>query len=118
MESWESNSQQVLARSVAGFALMASLLVLAAMSNAGTTTKTEKLSDGSGAFATGHYRDLFAELGHSQAEISAKINAAFQQLFHGDPEEQSVYFYAGKNEHGPLAYITDWNNHDVRTEGM
>jgi oligosaccharide reducing-end xylanase len=73
---------------------------------------------GSGAFATGNYRNLFAEAGHSQAEISAKIDAAFQQLFHGDPEEQSVVFSVGKNADGPLAYLTDWNNHDVRTEGM
>lgn len=74
--------------------------------------------DGSGAFATGHYRDLFAEQGHSQKEISAKINAAFHQLFHGDPSTQAVYFPAGKNVNGPLAYLTDWANHDVRTEGM
>jgi oligosaccharide reducing-end xylanase len=75
-------------------------------------------SDGSGAFATGRYRDLFAEAGHSQSEISAKIDAAFRQLFHGDPENQSVVFPAGKNVNGPLLYLTDWNNHDVRTEGM
>jgi oligosaccharide reducing-end xylanase len=75
-------------------------------------------SDGTGAFATGHYRDLFAEAGHSQSEISAKIDAAYQQLFHGDPANQSVVFPAGKNANGPLLYLTDWNNHDVRTEGM
>ena len=27
-------------------------------------------------------------------------------------------FSAGRNARGPLAYITDWANHDVRTEGM
>jgi oligosaccharide reducing-end xylanase len=74
--------------------------------------------DGSGAYATGQYRDLFLEAGHSPKEISAKIDAAFQQLFHGNPETQAVYFPAGKNAQGPLAYLTDWNNHDVRTEGM
>jgi oligosaccharide reducing-end xylanase len=73
---------------------------------------------GKGAFATGKYRNLFAELGHSDSEISAKIDAAYHQLFHGDPQQQSVVFFAGKNENGPLAYLTDWNNHDVRTEGM
>jgi oligosaccharide reducing-end xylanase len=72
----------------------------------------------SGAFATGHYRNLFAELGHSESEISLKIDGAFQQLFHGDSSEQSVVFLVGKNANGPLAYLTDWNNHDVRTEGM
>jgi oligosaccharide reducing-end xylanase len=74
--------------------------------------------DGTGAYATGSYRNLFAEGGHSQKEISGKIDAAFAQLFHGNPETQSVYFSAGKNALGPLAYVTDWNNHDVRTEGM
>ncbi len=82
------------------------------------TANPAATTDGSGAFATGHYRDLFAEAGHSQTEISAKIDAAFQQLFHGDPQEQSVVFSVGKNANGPLAYLTDWNNHDVRTEGM
>jgi oligosaccharide reducing-end xylanase len=74
--------------------------------------------DGAGAYKTGHYRDLFAEQGHSQKEITAKIDKAYQQLFHGDPQTESVYFVTGKNENGKLAYITDWANHDARTEGM
>src|SRR5258708_3195428 len=74
--------------------------------------------DGAGAYATGQYRNLFAEAGHSPKEISAKIDAAFQQLFHGNPETQAVYFPSGKNAQGPFAYLTDWNNHDARTEGM
>ena len=76
------------------------------------------LRGGSGAFETGKYRNLFAEAGHPQQEISAKISAAFRQLFHGNPETESVFFWAGKNANGPLAYLTDWNNHDVRTEGV
>ncbi|HET8635554.1 MAG TPA: glycosyl hydrolase family 8, partial [Acidobacteriaceae bacterium] len=76
------------------------------------------MTDGSGAFATGHYRNLFAEQGHSEQEITRKIDAAFNQLFHGDPQTQAVYFPAGKNANGPLAYLTDWANRDVRTEGM
>jgi len=71
-----------------------------------------------GAFATGYYRNLFAEAGHSQPEITRKIDAAFQQLFHGDLDTQTVYYGAGKNANGPLAYLTDINNHDVRSEGM
>lgn len=84
----------------------------------GAQTKATASNDGSGAYATGRYRDLFAEQRHSQKEISAKIDAAYQQLFHGDPETQSIYFATGKNANGPLAYVTDWANHDVRTEGM
>ena len=79
--------------------------------------KTAK-EDGRGAFATGKYRNLFAEDGHSQKEIEAKIDAAYQQLFHGDPQTQAIAFDAGRNESGPLMYVTDWANHDVRTEGM
>lgn len=75
-------------------------------------------NDGSGAFATGNYRNLFAEAGHPQAQIDAKIHAAYAQLFHGDPRTQAVVFSAGSNENGPLSYLTDWANHDVRTEGM
>jgi oligosaccharide reducing-end xylanase len=74
--------------------------------------------DGDGAYKTGHYRDLFAEQGHTPAETQAKIEKAFQQLFHGDGQEERVYFETGSNENGPLAYITDWANNDARTEGM
>ena len=74
--------------------------------------------DGDGAFKTGHYRDLFAEAGHTPAEEKAKIDKAFEQLFHGDGQEQRVYFETGANENGTLAYITDWANNDARTEGM
>ncbi|HEX7577764.1 MAG TPA: glycosyl hydrolase family 8 [Verrucomicrobiae bacterium] len=72
----------------------------------------------SGAFATGHYRNLFAENGHSPKEIRVKVDSAFQQLFHGDPTRQTIYYSAGSNSNGPLAYITDIKHNDVRTEGL
>jgi oligosaccharide reducing-end xylanase len=75
-------------------------------------------ADGSGAFATGVYRNLFVEAGHSQQEVDAKIAAAFQQLFHGDPNTQSLYYPAGSNANGPMAYLPDINHKDVRSEGM
>ena len=75
--------------------------------------------DGAGAYATHHYRDLFAEqLGHSHAESQARIEKTFQILFHGDGQEQRLYFETGANANGTLAYITDWANNDARTEGM
>ena len=74
--------------------------------------------DGDGAYKTHNYRDLFAEQGHTPAESRAKIEKAFKQLFHGDGQEERVYFETGANENGPLAYITDWANNDARTEGM
>ena len=74
--------------------------------------------DGSGAYKTHQYRDLFAEQGHTPAESRAKIEKAFQQLFHGDGQEERLYFETGSNSDGPLAYITDWANNDARSEGM
>jgi oligosaccharide reducing-end xylanase len=73
---------------------------------------------GAGAYATGHYRNLFLEAGHTQKEISLKIDAAFQQLFHGDADTQTVYYTVGRNANGALAYLTDINSKDVRSEGM
>jgi oligosaccharide reducing-end xylanase len=76
-------------------------------------------NDGTGAYATGHYRDLFAEqLGHTQKESRARLDATFQQLFHGDKNTQALYYETGSNANGPLAYITDVANKDARTEGM
>jgi oligosaccharide reducing-end xylanase len=97
-------------------ALAALFSVLFAFIAAPTSAQT--LDDGSGAFKTGQYRDLFAEDGHSPAETKAKIDKAFQQLFHGDAATERVYFEAGSNANGPLAFITDWANNDARTEGM
>ena len=74
--------------------------------------------DGAGAFKTRQYRDLFAEQGHSPAETKAKLEKAFRQFFHGDGQEERVYFETGANANGPLAYITDWANNDARSEGM
>ena len=89
-------------------------LLLTACSGVRSSSNT----NGSGAFATGHYRNLFAEDGHSQREIQDKINSAFERLFHGDPTNQTVFYYAGSNSNGPLAYVTDIKHHDVRTEGL
>src|SRR5215469_13140924 len=92
-------------------------MTLALLGTAGAQFRTLK-SDGTGAYATAKYRNLFAEDGHSQKEIQAKIDAAYQQLFHGDPQTQAIAFAAGSNANGPLMYVTDWANHDVRSEGM
>ena len=74
--------------------------------------------DGQGAYATRKYRNLFAETGHSQKEIDAKIAKAYKQLFHGDKETERLFFPSGQNENGPLAYIPDIQHTDVRSEGM
>jgi oligosaccharide reducing-end xylanase len=84
----------------------------------GKAGRSKTGASGSGAFATGRYRNLFVEAGHSRQEVSEKISTAFQQLFHGDPATQAVYFPAGKNANGALAYLSDIGNNDVRSEGM
>lgn len=71
-----------------------------------------------GAFATGRYRNLFQETGRSQQEVRQKIDAAFRQLFHGDAANEAVFYWAGQNANGRLAYLSDINNKDVRSEGM
>ena len=75
-------------------------------------------ADGNGAFATGRYPNLFAGNGHPTGDIQRKIDTAFAQLFHGDPGNQTVFYDAGTNSSGPLAYITDIGHNDVRTEGL
>jgi oligosaccharide reducing-end xylanase len=72
----------------------------------------------SGAFATAHYRNLFIENGHSAAKVKHKLNQAFMSLFHGDAATQTVYYPAGSNSNGPLAFINDVKSRDVRSEGM
>lgn len=94
--------------------IVAALVVL----TSGLARGQAALDNGSGAYATGRYRNLFKEDGHSEREIRRKIDAAYQQLFHGDPQTQAIAFAAGQNANGPLMYITDWAHHDVRTEGM
>ena len=74
--------------------------------------------DGEGAYKTHRYRDLFGEQAHPAAESRAKIEKAFLQLFHGDGQEERIYFETGSNENGTLAYVTDWANNDARTEGL
>lgn len=60
-------------------------------------------------------RNLFRELlGKSDAEVAQKIDAGFQQLFHGRDDDQRVYYPVGTD----MAYIADVGSGDVRTEGM
>lgn len=76
-----------------------------------------KLSDGSGYYKTKKYRNFFKEYGHSDKDITYKLDAAFKQLFHGDTAHATA-FDAGKNENGPLMYVSDVPHYDIRTEGM
>lgn len=68
--------------------------------------------------ATGQHPNLFKHLGLKDKDIQARINKDYQQFFHGNHEDQRVFYPAGENEHGAKAYILDVNSRDVRSEGM
>jgi oligosaccharide reducing-end xylanase len=71
-----------------------------------------------GAFATGRYPNLFLTGERTPEMVRARIAKAFEQLFYGDPATQAVFYPAGSNAHGPLAFILDVHNNDVRSEGL
>jgi len=49
-----------------------------------------------GAFTSGRYRNLFREmLNKSDADIQAKLDAAWKQLFYGNDNTQRVYYSVG-----------------------
>ncbi|MCH5264900.1 MAG: Ig-like domain-containing protein [Lachnospiraceae bacterium] len=66
-----------------------------------------------GAAYTGNYRNMFRELGYSEAEIDAKVEDAWQQLFYGT-EEERIYYPVEPD----MAYIYTADTNDVRSEGM
>ncbi len=66
-----------------------------------------------GAFATGIYRNVFAELGYNQQKIRERLEQIFQTMFYGD-ESEKIYHMVGDD----MGFLTDTGNHDVRTEGM
>lgn len=74
-----------------------------------------------GSVATGHYPDEFTRAGYGPRQVDAKVEAAYQQLFHGAPgtapthdDGQSIYYQLSPD----MAYVEDIGNQDVRTEGM
>ncbi len=76
---------------------------------------TERAQHSVGAFESGKYRNLFAEyLGKSDADAKARVDAAWNQLFYGDDNNERVYYPFGDD----MAYIVDTGNNDVRSEGM
>lgn len=66
-----------------------------------------------GAFYSGQYRNVFKEIGKTEAEIQARLENTFQQLFYGD-EDTKIYYSSDANS----GYLLDTGNLDVRTEGM
>ena len=66
-----------------------------------------------GAFATGNYRNVFAEIGKTEEEIRERLAQIVQTFFYGN-EEERIYHEAGSD----MGYLEDTGNHDARTEGM
>jgi oligosaccharide reducing-end xylanase len=87
-------------------------------SGTGGSTASGGTTGTGGAAAVAANHNYFADRGHTDADTQAKINSAWQKLFAGDPSTESVYFAAGTNANGVLAYIKDIGNGDVRSEGM
>ena len=65
-----------------------------------------------GAYESGKYRNLFKEIGKTDAEIQQKIEDAVKTFFYD--EEERIYHEAGDD----MGYLTDTGNNDARTEGM
>ncbi|WP_150275368.1 glycosyl hydrolase family 8 [Paenibacillus tepidiphilus] len=66
-----------------------------------------------GAYLTNTYRNMFLEIGLSEAAITARLEQTWYDLFYGD-DDVRIYEEAGADK----AYILDTGNRDVRTEGM
>jgi oligosaccharide reducing-end xylanase len=66
-----------------------------------------------GAFFTGVYRNVFAEMGKPQAEISQKIQQAYDTYF-SSTDTNRLYFEFGPGQ----AYIKDIAHDDIRSEGQ
>ncbi|MBQ0043808.1 MAG: glycoside hydrolase [Bacteroidales bacterium] len=64
-----------------------------------------------GGLETHKYRNVFAEMGYSQAEIDQKLDEIYKEVFEGP---NKVYFEVGDS----LGYVSDIKNYDARTEGM
>lgn len=76
------------------------------------TTKRKALKPlTKGGMETGKYRNILLEAGYTQAEIDAKLQSVWDDVFTGP---NKCYFEMGDS----MAYISDIKNDDVRTEGM
>ncbi|MCB9497176.1 MAG: carbohydrate binding domain-containing protein [Fibrobacteria bacterium] len=76
---------------------------------------TTMVQPAKGAWYTGVYRNLFAELGYSQAAVDAKVQAAFDQLFlNGDLATERLYKIAPDDTTMGFIDATDF----VLTEGQ
>lgn len=66
-----------------------------------------------GAYYSGEYRNVFAEIGISSEDIDRKLSSSFNTVFYGSDDEK--FFHTVEDDMG---YFEDTGNNDVRTEGM
>jgi oligosaccharide reducing-end xylanase len=115
-------------------AIVTSLILIASLSACTTSLPTDVQPEvdpsiqtraaptppSNGAINTGAYRNLFKEWnsGLSAAQIQGKLNTAWDHFFVSTDNNKRVYYPAGSNGNGTLAYILDTGNNDVRSEGM
>jgi endo-1,4-beta-D-glucanase Y len=100
-----------------GAIMISSLSACAVNSN---PSLTEPMPPSQGAFSTGVYRNLFQEWNSelSQTQIQNRLNDTWNQFFESADDNKRLYYPAGSNANGELAYILDIADNDVRTEGM
>ena len=101
--------------------LLASTLALPAcgttLDSLGSNSVTEGAPTGALSALSGpkSYANAFHDLlGKSDAQIQAKVTAAFMQLFYGDPTTQAIYVPVGNGQ----ALVQDTLHNDVRSEGI
>jgi oligosaccharide reducing-end xylanase len=73
--------------------------------------KKSTKSKNTSAVQSGIYPNVFLQAGYKQADIDAKLNKAYYDVFEGPSK---VYFEVGDS----MAYVSDVKNKDARTEGL
>src|SRR5690606_30723877 len=66
-----------------------------------------------GAYFTGTYRNVSAELGKSQAEIDQKLERAYSTYFSANDENRLFYEFSADE-----GYVKDIAHDDIRSEGQ
>ncbi|HTH32513.1 MAG TPA: glycosyl hydrolase family 8 [Lacibacter sp.] len=82
------------------------LLVVCSHAHAGAQANKSKQKNTAPA-----YRNVFKEAGYKQADIDAKIEKAYDDLFENP---HGIYFNVGDT----MGYVSDLKNHDARSEGL
>ena len=91
------------------------LLNMLAIASA-TSSRPPPIVPSVGAVASGSYRNVFVEAGYTSADVDSRLNQTLQQLFFGNPTNESLLYPATDGSNA--SYIWSTSSNDVRTEGM